>query len=171
MRFTKFSIPFVVIASSLGVSLFSTEARAGSEIYDSTLSNCSTVNCSSIVFDGVTNRNNVNQAIPFTIPVYSSGNECMRLDVTRQTIDLKAVLISPSGKVWINDDGGGNSRPLIKANTDVAGWYTLQLYFYNGAGPLGSNSFTLAYGLYNTGNLNCSSPTTPLNTSSAANIK
>ncbi|MBG1263836.1 hypothetical protein [Nostoc commune] len=169
MRFTKFSIAFVVIASSLGVSLFSTEARAGSEIY-STLSNCSTVNCSSIVFDGVANRNNFNQAVPFTIPVYSSGNECMRLDVTRQISDLKAVLISPSGKVWIDDDGGGNNRPLIKANTDVAGWYTLQLNYYNGGGPLASN-FTLAYGLYNTGNLNCSSPTTPLNTSSARSIK
>lgn len=171
MRFTKFSIAFIV-ASSLGVSLFSNEAKAGSEIYDSTQSTCSTTNCSTVQFDGVVNRNNVNQSIPFIIPIYSSGNECVRLDITRQTTDLEAVLVSPSGRVWSNDDRPGSNNPLIKANTDVNGWYTLQLYYYNGEGPLASNSFTLAYGRYNIGNsTNCSSPTTSSASTSARTAK
>jgi hypothetical protein len=59
-------------------------------------------------------------------------------------------------------------RPLIKANTPlgITGWYTLQISHYLG-GDVFSN-FTLRYGRYNSGNVNCSSATLPFSAEEAA---
>ena len=136
-RYTSILKQSFLALSSLGLFLAPNNAWAGSSlIYDSTTSDCTTTNCNAVVLNGVLNRNNFNQAEPFSIPLYSNGNECMRIDVTRQMQDLEAVLVSPSGTVWRDDDGSGNQRTLIKANTDVAGWYTLQISYYNGQSPI-----------------------------------
>ena len=162
MKSAKFSISFLV-ASILGVFLLPMQAKGGSEIYDPSVSNCTELNCSSIVFSGVIDRNNIGQSIPFVLPLYFQNGECTRIDITSQTgnLNLQAVLVSPTGRVWRNNGRPGNiNLPLIQAYSDVQGWYTLQIYESSGVGPLGSNGFTLAYGRYNIGNsTNCPNQT------------
>ena len=43
---------------------------------------------------------------PFVAQVFTTGTECLRISVISQDQDLKATLISPSGTVWQDDDGG-----------------------------------------------------------------
>jgi hypothetical protein len=102
---------------------------------------------------------------PFILQIYTGGGECVRLDVTNQTHDLEMILISPTGRIWRNDDRAypNDRRPLIKAITDINGWYTLQVSHYTGGNVIAD--FTLRYGRYNSGNPNCSSVTTPIITS------
>ena len=67
----------------------------------------------------------------------------------------------PNGSVYRDDDGGGSLRPLVKiASTPNSGWYTVQVAHYLGA-PTNAN-FTLKYGRYNAGNINCSGGTVPV---------
>jgi hypothetical protein len=71
------------------------------------------------------------------------------------------VLISPSGVIWRNNDrNAGDPRPLIKAITDINGWYTLQVSHFNGADVI--SDFTLRYGRYDINNPNCFPETLPL---------
>lgn len=114
-------------------------------------------------------EDNSGRAIPFEVEILSSGGgRCLRIEVVGQptATDLEAVLIAPDGTVWRNDDAGAASTascnlcPLIKAVTQVAGWYTLQISPFNGsAGAPGR--FFLAYGLYSPGDVSCSGATTP----------
>lgn len=131
-------------------------AMAGFQFFDAR--NTSTgINSNSQSYIGVYERNSNNtQPIPFTIQVYSSGNECVRLAVTQQPSDLEIVLIAPDGTRWRDDDGGGSNRPLVKANTTVNGWYTVHISQF--AGGTGAGNFTLRYGRYNSGNPNCATP-------------
>jgi hypothetical protein len=64
---------------------------------------------------------------PFVAQVFTSGAECLRIAVVSQGQDLEATLISPTGRIWQDDDSGGSNRPLIRAITDVRGWYPLTL--------------------------------------------
>lgn len=101
------------------------------------------------------------QALPYVEQFYLGPDDCVRIDLTAQSADLEAVLISPSGAVWRNDDRGGAPKkrrfPLIKANADVGGWYTLEFSTFNGAGP--SANFTFKFGRYAEGNTNCATLT------------
>lgn len=149
-------------AVALGLLLGGTApAWAGTQLYD-TRDTSTGINSNSQSFQAIYERNSTNtQPIPFAAQVYSTGGECVRLEVTDQGgQDLETVLVSPTGVVWRDDDGASNNRPLVKANTDVDGWYTVHVSSFNG-GP-GAAIFQLRYGRYNNGNPNCSSPTTPL---------
>ena len=160
-RYTSILKKSFLALSSIGLFLAPNNAWAGSRLFDGQ-DTCTTTNCGAVVFSGTPQRSANGDSDPFTIQVFSAGNECMRLDVTEQGGDMEIVLISPSGRVWTNDDTNG-SRPLVKAITNVRGWYTLQINQYNGLQPVSSvQYFTLAYGLYNNGNPNCASPTTAL---------
>ena len=68
---------------------------------------------------------------PFVVQLFSAGNECLRIAGVTQDADLEATLISPTGRTWQNDDGNGLLRPLIKAITDVRGWYTFQMSHFS----------------------------------------
>ena len=68
---------------------------------------------------------------PFVVQLFSSGNECLRIAGVSQDADLEATLISPTGRTWQDDDGNGLNRPLIKAITDVRGWYTLEMSHFS----------------------------------------
>lgn len=146
-------------APIFGLFLSLDQAWAGPVVFDSS-NNCATINCGATVIGGSYETNPNNNVDPFILQVFSTGRECVRLAVTSQGTDLETVLVSPSGAIWKDDDGGGALRPLIKANTDVRGWYTVQIARFNGT-PANAD-FTLNYGRYPLGNVNCSAPTTPL---------
>jgi hypothetical protein len=89
------------------------------------------------------------------------NNKFMRLDMVGSNEpdqDVKMVLVAPDGKVYRDDDRApGLHLPLIEvAQTPITGWYTLQVYRFNGRLANGDHRlFTLLYGLYNAGNPNC----------------
>ncbi len=108
---------------------------------------------------------------PFVIQVFAIQGNCLRLDVTTQSSDMSMRVIGPYliFDRWFNDDYP-NQAELMKPLPDDqrprivvdpvprTGFYTVLLNFFNGLGPGGS--FTLRYGIYNTGNVNnCSDPT------------
>ena len=152
------------------LSLIPMTAIAGSLMFDP-LNTCTSVNCSSQSIHGTYHSDTLGDRDPFILQIYSFGDECVRLDVTdvKDAItggirDLEMVLISPTGRIWRNDDrNASDSRPLIKAITDINGWYTLQVSHYAGADVIAD--FTLRYGRYDSGNPNCFSVTPPLVTS------
>jgi hypothetical protein len=134
---------------------------AGPLVFDPSVSNCTGINCSSTTYNGSTILDQFNSANPFILQVFApDANLCLRIAVSAQTGNTEIVLVSPTGQVWRNDNrGAGDTRPLVKAITDVAGWYTLQVSHSAGSGDV---DFTLNYGVYTPGtNPNCSSPTTP----------
>ena len=151
-----------LVLAILGLSLGGmAPAWAGTMLFDfqDTTSN---TNGGSQLIVGIYERNSTgNEAIPFTAQIYSSGNECVRLDmVDRGGADLKMVLVSPTGRVWRDDNAAGNLRPLVKAQTDVNGWYTLHVSEANGGGP--ATIFQLRYGRYSDpNNPNCIPGATP----------
>jgi hypothetical protein len=160
-RNTSILKTLLVTLPSLGLFLAPNSVWAGSRIYDGQ-DTCTGINCGAVFINGTPQRNSNGDSDPFTIQVHSDGNQCMRLDVTGQNDDMAIVLISPNGRVWANDDFNG-TRPLIKAITNVDGFYTVQINRFNGLQPVyNTQGFTLAYGLYNNGNPNCSSPTAPI---------
>ena len=100
-------------------------------------------------------------ARPWTAELYAGAGECVRFFVTTTTFDSELTVIAPNGSVYRDDDGGGSLRPLVKiASTPNSGWYTVQVAHYLGA-PTNAN-FTLKYGRYNAGNINCSGGTVPV---------
>jgi hypothetical protein len=128
-------------------------AWAGFQLFDP-LDTSTTINSNSQSYQGIYEANSNNtQPIPFTIQIYSAGNECVRLLVFRQATDLEMVLVSPDGTVWRDDNSGGSNRALIKANTTLEGWYTVHISRFDGA--VGAGIFILRYGRYNSGNPNC----------------
>jgi hypothetical protein len=92
-------------------------------------------------FNGTVETNATNNRDPFVAQIFTSGAECLRIAVVSQGTDLEATLVSPSGRVWQDDDGNGSLRPLLKALTDVRGWYPLVLS--NFAGTSVNADFTL----------------------------
>lgn len=153
-----FSLAALVLGLFIGVP---SPAWAGFQLFDGR-DTCSGDSCSSQSYMGIYERNSNNsQAIPFTIQVYSAGNECVRLDVFSQPSDLEIVFVAPDGTVWRDNDGGPDTRPLVKARTpDVNGWYTVHISRDTGGG--GAGIFGLRYGRYDINNANCFSPTQPL---------
>jgi hypothetical protein len=149
---------------ALGLFLSPYKALAGSVVFDSQ-NTCTTINCLPTAINGSYETNANGNVDPFVLQIFSSGNECVRLDVISQGTDLETTLISPNGAIWKNDDRNGalDRRPLVKAITNVRGWYTLQIS--NFAGSSANADFTLLYGRYPSTNINCSPPTTPTTTS------
>ena len=95
---------------------------------------------------------------PFIVQVFTTGNECLRIAVVAQgAADLEATLVSPSGRVWQDDDSNGSLRPLIKAITDVRGWYPLMLAHY--VGHATNENFSLDIERLASSNVRCSPPT------------
>ena len=144
-----------VAVPSIGV-LVSPQAWA-SPTLTTAPSTCTGLDCGGSTITGnYVYEQNFSQGIPFSVQLFSSGNECLRVSVTSQTIDTELALVSPDNRFWVNDDFNG-LRPRIVANTTVKGWYTLQVTKYDGAGPGGQ--FTFKYGRYPLSNPNCSNPT------------
>jgi hypothetical protein len=144
------------------------EAGAASLFRDGQ-STCTTANCSAQTLQGQTLASTFG-ASPFTTEVYSAAGQCLRLDVTAQQTDLAMVVVSPSfSAVYRNDDTTGLMPEIRIDPTPYAGWYTVHLNHF--AGSAVNAAFTLRYGLYPTGNPNCTSPTPPASGISAESSK
>jgi hypothetical protein len=150
-RRVTLSTVFSVLAILTGGSAQSTE------IADPSFSTCTGINCSSVVLGAVVNAY-TGLAKPWTAEVRASAGRCLRLEVSQQVDDLEIVAVAPDGSVYRNDDSIG-LRPLVKINSTLNGFYTVQIAQY--AGTVSENAFTLTYGIYSLNNPNCSSPTTP----------
>lgn len=151
------------LASVLGLALTLSagEAFAGSKIFSSG-STVARVNGS---VEGNVNQNRD----PWVAQVFSTGNECLRIAVISQGTDLEGTLISPSGRIWQDDDSGGLNRPLIKAITDVRGWYPLT--FSHWSGQLVNADFAMDIQRLPTTSPLCSPPTVPRSATAAASAK
>lgn len=137
--------------AGLVVAVSAGQAWAGSKIFSS--------GTSPMVVNGSVEANASNNTDPFLAQVFTTGGECLRIAVTSQGADLKATLVSPSGRVWRDDDSNGSLRPLIKAITDVRGWYPLSIAHFAG-NPVNADFTMQVRRLASTDPL-CASATTP----------
>ncbi|PON14073.1 hypothetical protein C2W62_30985 [Candidatus Entotheonella serta] len=108
---------------------------------------------------GTYESNGNNNVDPFVIQTFSSGDECVRLEVIEQGADMEMTLISPTGTIWQNDDGGVGSQPLLKVITNVRGWYPLVVSQFAGSSLIAN--FNFLYGRFPSSSSQCSNPTLP----------
>lgn len=150
------------ISLAIAISAFClTAGSAGAtQLATPTVGNCTGRNCASVLLKGNTFVTE-GRTLPFVVQVYGGNNQCVRLETTQQTADLRIVVIAPDGVVYNNDDGGACSLcSLVKILTGTrSGYYTVQLAQYGGVAV--ESNFTIQYGRYNASNPNCSSPTLP----------
>lgn len=162
MKSRNSCIPSVVVLSGLAILALASSAGAGQGIFEPQ-STCTGNNCSSLTLYGTYEANDGDDADCFLAQLWTSGDECVRIHMQQQwgqSPDAAMVLTCPGGGVWRDDDSGGGTKPLIKAETFGPGWCTLQVCDYGGAFGNGSD-FRVRYGRYNLGNRNCSNPTRP----------
>ena len=99
-------------------------------------------------------------ARPWRFNALGGVGECLRFDVTgQQSFDLELVVVAPDGTVYRSDDRGpGDLRPLVKISAAPnAGWYTVHVADFSGR-PI-EGDFTIMYGRYPAGNINCNDGT------------
>ncbi len=141
-----------------GLLVAAAAPAAATQMFDTSVSTCTTANCSSITL-GATLAGNGLSAGPWTAEIFGGANECLRLDVTAQTVDLEIVAVAPNGTVFRNDDRPGSLLPLVKINGAQNGWYTVSVSQF--AGAISDSNFNFAFGRYNLNNPNCATPTAP----------
>lgn len=141
----------LLIASSTLAALATASA---SPLLEDPVSACETINCGAMTLPG-----DVRKQVPFVIQVFAAKGECLRIDVTAASDDLAMNVTSPDPYYsYFNDDRvEGDSRPLITVDpVDGTGWHTIIINHWDAAEV--SASFTLRYGRYPTGNVNCPPP-------------
>lgn len=156
-------LPILVLGMLVVAMLFGPGlATASTELFDNTVSACTTANCSSLVLPGTMLSFGAGSAGNWVANVFATPGQCVRLDVITQTTDLEMVVVAPNGVVFRNDDRAvGDVRPLVKiGSAPNNGWYTVHLSHFLGSAV--SANFTLLYGRYTAGNPNCSVPTPSL---------
>jgi hypothetical protein len=89
----------------------------------------------------------------------------VRLETTKvlgdSGLNLEMVVVSPSGQVFRDDDGGAGNLSLVKIAPTEQGFYTVQVSTANGGAA--AVNFRLRYGRYAVaGNPNCAAPTPPV---------
>lgn len=148
---SKASIGLASAFAVIGALSAADPAWAGSKIFS--------YGTSVLTVNGTVETNASQNRDPFVAQVFTTGTECLRISVISQDQDLKATLISPSGTVWQDDDGGGLNRPLIKAITNVRGWYPLTLSHWSGASV--NSDFTMTVQRAAVSSSLCAQATTP----------
>ena len=134
-------------------STFLTSAAWAGSHFESTLSSCTTINCAGMTIRGLQQANE-----PFVIQVYARAGECLRLDVSTQTEDTAMMLISTTAGDFITADDTFELRPILGIDpTPQTGWYTVAISYFDYDDRI--SRFTLEYGRYPTGSLNCSQAT------------
>lgn len=148
---SKASIGLASAFAVIGALGATSPAWAGSKIFSSG-NTVMTVN-------GTLETNASQNRDPFVAQVFTTGAECLRIAVVSQGQDLEATLISPTGRIWQDDDSGGSNRPLIRAITDVRGWYPLTMSHWSGASV--NSDFTMTVQRAASNSSLCSPATTP----------
>jgi hypothetical protein len=138
-----------VAALTLGLTLSTQSAWAGAKIQS----------FGTTRVNGSVETNINNNRDPFDAQVFSAGGECLVIAVVSQGADMEATLVSPSGRIWQDDDSNGSLRPLIKAVTDVRGWYPLIMSHFSGA--VTNADFSMDVTRVPTTDPRCASPTAP----------
>lgn len=101
-------------------------------------------------------------AFRWKIQAASDPGQCIRLETTavlgNAGLNLEMVVVSPSGAVYRDEDGGLGNLPLVKIAPGEQGFYTVQVATANGGAA--AVNFRLRYGRYASAtNRNCASPT------------
>jgi hypothetical protein len=157
-----------LFALTLSLSALRVDDAKGASLTSDAQNVCTSLNCGSTAIRAQTLASGPG-ALPFTTQVLAGAGECLRIDATAQTTDTELVLVSPDGTLWRNDDTTG-LLPEIRADpTPVAGWYEVHLNHF--AGSAVDATATIRYGRYNSGNVNCRSPSQPFSSSSSASSK
>ena len=146
-RLTAIALIFVLTSSSV---------FAGAKIFHSVVRQPNGFTLISGTYEGDNNNN----SDPFVVQIFSSGDECVRLEMVFQTADMEMTLISPTGTIWQNDDGDVDTYPLLKVITNVRGWYPLVVSHYSGDSIM--SDFDLQYGRFPSSSSQCNDPTPPL---------
>ena len=163
----QLSQPLSSMILTAAVALAVPGIASASNFTDVTRDSCTDANCGATVLNGaVVMINNELDVIPFTASIYTSGGECVRLEVlsTRPASrDLTMHLLGPSLEVWRDDDSGVGLLPRIEANTTTSGRYTVQVSHFGAAALANTNTrFSLSIGRCPLGNPNCAEQTFPL---------
>ena len=147
-------------STTLLAGLLSVANASATNLFNPVVSSTTTIDGNSVALNGTLNDTNGNSQ-PWTAELYAAANQCLRLFVTSTAFDAKITVVAPNGSVYRDDDSGGSLRPLVRiASAPVTGWYTVQVAHYAGL-PQNAN-FTLLYGTYTPGNINCAGGTSPL---------
>jgi hypothetical protein len=152
--------PLVVAAV---VGLLPSLSHAGAKIVDPFSDTAFTT------FRGAVETNANGNVDPFVVQVYSGGNECVRIAVTRQNADLTATLVAPDGNSWFDDDSNGSLRPLLRVITSSRGWYPLVISSF--AGFTATTDFTLVYGRFPPSSSQCAGASARVAGPDASKIK
>lgn len=123
----------------------------------SVLSTSTTIDGGSIALNGSL-RDVGSEARPWTAELYVYAGDCVRMIIPTVEFAATLTVVAPTGAVYRDATSGA---PKVKiASAPVAGWYTVQVSQQQGHPQIGN--FTVLYGRYNSGNMNCASPTLPL---------
>lgn len=143
-----------VFLAACAVALLPSIGHAGAKIVDPFSDTAFTT------FRGAVETNANGNVDPFVVQVYSGGDECIRIAITRQNADLTATLVAPNGTAWFDDDSNGSLRPLLKVVSSSRGWYPLVISSF--AGFSATTDFTLVYGRFPSTSSQCAGATPPL---------
>jgi hypothetical protein len=151
----------LIIAPALAaLGALACSQAAATNMFNPVVSSSTVLDGASIAISGTLNDTS-NNAQPWVAELFAGAGECMRLFVTTTAFDAKITVAAPNGEIFRDDDSGGFLRPLVKiAGAPVSGWYTVQVAQFAGAPT--DTSFTMLYGRYDGGNINCATPTVPL---------
>ncbi|SFF22010.1 hypothetical protein [Nitrosomonas sp. Nm166] len=146
---------------------FIANANASGLFADTAQSTCTTPNCQAAIIDKAVILSEqavsgVASTTPWTGQFFSSGNECIRIEVLETSPanrDLTMHFVGPDLSVWTDDDSGAGLFPRIEANTLVPGRYTVVVGLFAPTVFNNNTRFKLSYGRYPSGNPNCNEPT------------
>lgn len=125
---------------------------------------CTTLNCGSKVIEARINSQGAD-ANPWVGQFWTEAGDthCARLEITKHSRNTAMSVISPDGRVYTSDDGGGTCgicpRVVIRP-AGLRGVYTVVVNQFAGAAV--EATFSLNVSQYNLSNPNCSSPTPAL---------
>jgi hypothetical protein len=153
--------PHLIVAPALAALGALAAFQAGAtNMFNPVVSPTTVLDGASIAISGTLNDTS-NNSQPWVAELFAGAGECMRLFVITTAFDAKITVAAPNGEIFRDDDSGGSFRPLVQiAGAPVSGWYTVQVAQF--AGVPTDTSFTMLYGRYDGGNVNCATPTVPL---------
>jgi hypothetical protein len=150
----------LIVACITVAALWTPSLASGQSIFDDSVSTCTGANCSSLRIPATIFAFGPSAGV-FTIDVFATPGQCVRLDLTSPASpDMEMVVVAPNGTVFRNDDRNGSldRRPLVKiGSAPINGWYTVHISQF--AGVATETNMVLLYGRYNGGNPNCAAPT------------